>query len=80
MKTISIAIKDQVYRKAKVKAAAMDTSLKAAMRKFIEEFSGEPSDFEKRKRLQDETIASIQRFRAADRLPREEIHRHHATS
>jgi hypothetical protein len=32
------------------------------------------SDFERRKRLQDEVIASIRGFRAADRLTREEIH------
>jgi hypothetical protein len=32
------------------------------------------SDFDRRKRLQDETIASIGEFSAGDRLTRNEIH------
>jgi hypothetical protein len=34
----------------------------------------EGNEFDRRKRLQDETIASIREFRAADRLTRDEIH------
>ena len=34
----------------------------------------EESDFERRKRLQKEVLASVRRFRAADRLNREAIH------
>jgi hypothetical protein len=32
------------------------------------------SDFERRKRLQDEVLASIRVFRAGDRLSREDVH------
>ena len=37
--------------------------------------AGEKSDFERRKRLQKDVIASIREFRAGDRLTREEVHR-----
>jgi hypothetical protein len=59
VKNITISLPDDVYRQARVKAAE---------REFA---SG---DFERRKRLQDEVIASIRTFRAGDRLSREEIH------
>ena len=35
---------------------------------------GEETEFERRKRLQDETLDMIHRFRAEDRLSREELH------
>ena len=44
------------------------------MKDLLTEITGEESDFERRKRLQNEVIASIRKFRAGDRLTREEIH------
>ena len=37
--------------------------------------SGEETDFERRKRLQEETLNAIGAFSAGDRLPREHVHR-----
>ncbi|MGZ5446272.1 MAG: hypothetical protein ACXW5U_29585 [Thermoanaerobaculia bacterium] len=44
------------------------------VRDLLTEIAGEESDFERRKRLQNEIIASIKEFRAGDRLTREEVH------
>ncbi len=37
--------------------------------------SGEAADFDRLKRLEQETLRRIERFSAGDRLPREEIYR-----
>jgi hypothetical protein len=44
------------------------------VREFLERLSDDESDFDRRKRAQAETLASIASFRASDRLTRAEIH------
>lgn len=74
MKNLTVSLPDDVYRRARIKAAERDTSVSALVRELLTELADDESDFERRKRLQDEVIASIRGFRAADRLTREEIH------
>ncbi len=49
--------------------------MSAAVRDFLIRWSGDETGFDRRKRLQDETLRDIDAFRAGDRLPREEVHR-----
>ncbi len=74
MKNITVSVPDDVYRRARIKAAEKDTSVSALVREFLQSFGEEESDFERRKRLQVEVIATIKNFRAGDRLSREEAH------
>ena len=74
MRNITVAVPDETYRKAKVRAAEMDTSVSALVRDFLQGVAGEESDFERRRRLQQEVLGSIRSFRAADRLNRDEVH------
>ena len=74
MKNITVSLPDDLYRRARVRAAQQDTSVSAVVQQFLLKYSQEESDFERRKRLQAETLATIREFRAADRLGREEIH------
>jgi hypothetical protein len=46
----------------------------ALVRRYLEALSDDESDFERRRRLQYETIAGIRAFRAADRLTRDQVH------
>ena len=78
MKNITVSVDEKLYRRARVRAAELDTSLSAVVRRFLIEFAGEETDFERRKRLQAETLDSIQAFRAGDRLTRDEVHRRDA--
>lgn len=78
MKNITVSLDDGVYRRARIKAAEKDTSVSALVRRFLCELAGEETEFERRKRLQDETLATIRSFRAADRLTRDEVHERHA--
>lgn len=67
-----------MYRRARVKAAERDTSLSALVRGFLLKLGEEESDFERRKRLQDDVLASIRRFSVGDRVGRDEIHQRRA--
>jgi plasmid stability protein len=78
MKNITVSVDEETHRRARIRAAELDTSLSAAVRKFLIEFAGGETDFERRKKLQERTLASIRSFRAGDRLSREEAHRRHA--
>lgn len=74
MKNVTVSVGEEVHRRARIRAAERGTSLSAAVREFLIAFAGGETGFEWRKRLQDETLASIGRFRASDRLSREDLH------
>lgn len=74
MKNITVSLPEEVYRRARIKAAERDSSVSALVREFLLRLGEDESDFERRKRLQDEVLASIRRFRAGDRLKRHEVH------
>lgn len=74
MKNITVSIDDDVHRRARIRAAERGTSVSAAVRDFLIRWSGEETEFDRRKRLQEETLRSIDTFRAGDRLPREDVY------
>ena len=74
MKKLTLSVPDHVYRQARIKAAERDTSVSALVREFLTSLGEEESAFERRKRLQDEVLASIGSFRAGDRLTRDRVH------
>jgi hypothetical protein len=74
MKNITASIDEELHRRARIRAAERATSLSAVVREFLVEFAGGETDFERRKRLRADTLASIRAFRAGDRLSRDELH------
>jgi plasmid stability protein len=74
MKNITVSIDDELHRRARMRAAERDTSLSAVVRHFLIEFAGGETEFERRKRLQAETLAAVHAFRAGDRLSRDAVH------
>jgi Arc/MetJ-type ribon-helix-helix transcriptional regulator len=78
VKNITVSLPDPVYRRARIKAAERDTSVSALVREFLTKLGEEESDFERRKRLQDEVIASVRSFSATDRMARGDVHRRRA--
>lgn len=78
MKNITVSLSDEVYRRARIKAAERDTSVTALVREFLIGLGEEESDYEKRKRLQGEVLASVKKFCAGDRMTREEAHERNA--
>ena len=78
MKNITVSVQDEVYQRARIKAAELNTSVSALVQAFLSKLTEEESDLERRKRLQRETLASIHAFSADDRLSREQVHERHA--
>lgn len=76
MRNITVSVDDETYRLARVRAAERETSVSALVKQFLAglaEDGGRGFD-----RMAEEERALRQRiraFRAADRLPRETLHR-----
>jgi plasmid stability protein len=74
VKNVTVSLPDDVYRRARVKAAERDTSLSALVRDYLNQLGEEETDFDRRKRLQDEVLGRIGNFDASDRLTRDQVH------
>jgi hypothetical protein len=74
MKNVTVSVPAEVYRRARIKAAERDTSVSAMVREFLISIADEEPDFIRRKRLQDDVLRSVRRFRAANRLERSVLH------
>jgi plasmid stability protein len=75
MKNLTVSLDDEVYRRARVRAAERDISVSAMVRKFLIELANDESEAERLKREEARLRDSIQAFRAADRIGRDELHR-----
>jgi hypothetical protein len=67
-------VPDEVYRRARVKAAERDSSVSALVRAFLMDLSAEESDFDRRRRLQEDVLTTIAAFRGRTRLSRDKVH------
>ena len=75
MKNITVTVDDEIYRRARIKAAERDTSVSALVKHFLAELAVGESDNERLKREERALRERIATFRAADRMPREDLHR-----
>ena len=75
MKNVTVSLPDEVYRKARIKAAERNVSLSSLVREFLKSLAEEEGEFKRLERLQEESYAKIERFSASGRLTREEVHR-----
>jgi hypothetical protein len=82
MKNITVSVDDEVYHRARVRAAELRTSVSAMVKKTLEEIAGQETDFERLRREEHELRVKIKAravpFRASQRLSREELHDRHA--
>ena len=74
MKNITVAVPDEVYRQAKIRAAEQGRSLSALVAEFLEGLSSKDAEFKRLEALQHRIQAGIKGFRAGDRLSRDEVH------
>ena len=81
MKNITVSVDEDTYRRSRIKAAEIGTSVSALVRTYLIDLveGGTPeSRFDRLRRLQDETLEAIRArgggLRAADNLPRETLH------
>lgn len=74
MKNITVTVDDETYRRARIRAAELDTSVSALVRRYLIDLAGSESEFERLEKLELELRERIKAFRANDRLPRDAIH------
>ena len=90
MRNITVAVDEETHRRARIRAAELDTSVSALVREFLrriaprdrrrERLEPQPleSALERRRRLFDEVFADFDArgigLRMADNLPRAELH------
>ena len=81
MKNITVSIDDETYRRSRMKAAEVGTSVSALVRSFLVSLvqGGSQEDgFRQLMRLQDETVRAIRKrgagLRSIDNLHREALH------
>lgn len=74
MKNITVAVSDDVYRHARIRAAELGTSLSALVADFLTSLSERETEFVRLEAKQREIQNDIHDFRAGDRLSRDEIH------
>jgi len=78
VKNVTVSIPDDIYRRARIAAAERETSLSAMVRGFLMTLGQEESESERLKRLQKEVLSTVRRFRAGDRLTRDQVHHRNA--
>ncbi len=74
VKNLTVSVPDDVYRNARIAAARRDTSVSALVVAYLQSLSDRMDEFSRLETLQHEVQAEIGRFRAADRLGRDEVH------
>ena len=74
VKNITVSLDDETYRRARMIAAERDTSVSALVKRYLVELAIE-SDNDRLRREERALREQIKKFRAADRLSRDELHR-----
>ncbi len=73
MKNITVAVPEDVFRAARIRAAERGTSLSALVGEYLRSLAGD-GDFDRLAGEQESVRSVIGRFRGGDRLGREEVH------
>ena len=74
MKNITVSLDDETYRNARIKAAELNTSVSALVKRFLTELGAGETEFERLKREERTLRAGIKGFSAGDNLTRNELH------
>lgn len=74
MKNVTVSIPEDVYRAARVRAAEGDSSLSALVAAYLRSLGGGEAEFSRLEAQQSEVLGEVDRFRAGDRLGRDELH------
>lgn len=74
MKNITVSVPDDVYREARIRAAEHGSSISAMVRDYLRSISDREAEFARLEAQQQRVVSEVERFRASDRLSRDEIH------
>jgi plasmid stability protein len=74
MRNITVTVPDDVYRTARIRAAERGTSVSALVGEYLRSLSGREAEFPRLEAQQKRFQREIERFRARDRLDRDQLH------
>ena len=74
MKNITVTVPDEVYRNARIRAAERGTSVSALVAEYLRLLSSREAEFSRLEAQQQQVQREIRRFRARDRLNRDQLH------
>ena len=74
MKNITVTVPDDVYRNARIRAAELGTSVSALVGEYLRSLAGRDAEFSRLEAQQKQVQREIRRFRARDRLDRDQLH------
>ncbi|MEZ5404375.1 MAG: hypothetical protein R2729_32140 [Bryobacteraceae bacterium] len=75
MRNITVSVDDQTYTRARVAAAAQDTSVSALVKTYLQQLASQETETERLKRQERELRLRVTNFSAADRISRDDAHR-----
>ena len=74
MKNITVSVPDEVYRSARIRAAERGSSVSAMVGDYLRSLSAGEAEFARLEAQQRRVQRQIRRFRAGDRLDRDQVH------
>ena len=74
VKNITVAVPDEVYRDARIRAAERGTSVSALVGEYLDSLTDSDGEFARLETQQRRVQREIKQFRAGDRLSRDELH------
>ena len=75
MKNITVSVPDEVYRRARVRAAEQGRSLSALVSDFLRAVADQDTEFARLESLQRKVQSEIRMFKGGVRMDREGLHR-----
>ena len=74
MKNITVTVPDDVYRRARVRAAEQGRSVSALVADFLRSLADDDTEFKRLEALQKQLMAEITNFSGSVRLSRDDLH------
>lgn len=74
MKNITVTVDDETYRRARIRAAELETSVSALVKRYLTDLAARDSEFDRLAALERGLRERIASFCAVDRLPRDSAH------
>lgn len=75
VKNITVSLDDETYRRARIAAAELGTSVSSLVKRYLSEIGKGESEAERLRSREAALRESITEFRASDRLSRDDVHR-----
>jgi plasmid stability protein len=74
VKNITVSVSDDVYRRARIRAAELGKSVSALVADYLNSLSGRDAEFARLEAKQRRVLGEIRAFRARDQLSRDDLH------